>query len=48
VGLVAFLLIPDVALRRVGPDGLARLGGWLHPRRWRRRPESTSGAEEGT
>jgi Ca-activated chloride channel homolog len=47
VGLVAFLLIPDVALRRVGPDGLARLGGWLHPRRWRRRPETTPGAEEG-
>jgi uncharacterized membrane protein len=48
VGLVAFLLIPDVALRRLGPDGFARLGAWLRRPRWRRRPESAAGAEEGT
>jgi uncharacterized membrane protein len=49
VGLVAVLLIPDVALRRLGPDGFARLGGWLVPSRWRRRrPEVAASAEEGT
>jgi Ca-activated chloride channel family protein len=48
VGLVAFLLIPDVALRRLGPDGFARVGGWLNPRRWRRRPEAAAATEEGT
>jgi uncharacterized membrane protein len=48
VALVAFLLIPDVALRRLGPDGFARLGRWLHPRWWRRRPAASAGAEEGT
>jgi Ca-activated chloride channel family protein len=48
VGLVAFLLIPDVALRRLGPDGFARLGGWLSSPRWRRRRETAAGAEEGT
>jgi hypothetical protein len=48
VGLVAVLLIPDVALRRLGPDGFARLGGWLVPPRWRRRRETAAGAQEGT
>jgi uncharacterized membrane protein len=48
VGLVAFLLIPDVALRRLGPGGFARLGGWLRPSRWRRRPEAAAGGEAST
>jgi hypothetical protein len=44
VGLVAVLLIPDVALRRLGPGGFARLSGWLSPlSRWRRRQ---AGGEE--
>jgi uncharacterized membrane protein len=48
VGLVAFLLIPDVALRRLGPGGFARLGGWLLPLQWRRRRETAAGTKEGT
>jgi hypothetical protein len=47
VGLVAFLLIPDVALRRLGPDGFARVGRRLWPSRWRRRREGAAAAEEG-
>jgi hypothetical protein len=47
VGLVAILLIPDVALRRLGPDGFARIVGRLWPSRWRRRPEAGPGTEEG-
>ena len=47
VGLVAFLLIPDVALRRLGPDGFARAGRWFVPSRWRRRREASAGAGEG-
>jgi Ca-activated chloride channel family protein len=47
VGLVAILLIPDVALRRLGPDGFARLSGWLLPLGGRRRREVATG-EEGT
>jgi hypothetical protein len=39
VGLVAVLLIPDVALRRLGPGGFSRLGRWLTPPRWRRGQE---------
>jgi uncharacterized membrane protein len=42
VGLVAFLLIPDVALRRLGPGGFTRLGGWLLPLKWRRRRETAA------
>jgi uncharacterized membrane protein len=48
VGLVALLLIPDVALRRLGPGGFSRLGGWLLPLAWRRRRETAAGTEEGT
>jgi Ca-activated chloride channel homolog len=48
VGLAAVLLIPDVALRRLGPGGFARLGGWLLPLRWRRRREPAAGPQEGT
>jgi hypothetical protein len=47
VGLVALLMIPDVALRRLGPGGLSRLGGWLLPFKWRRRREAAE-TEEGT
>jgi hypothetical protein len=47
VGAVAFLLIPDVALRRLGPGGFARLGGWLMPFSRRRRRATAAGAEEG-
>ena len=48
VGLAAVLLIPDVALRRLGPGGFARLGGWLLPPRWRRRREAAAEPQEGT
>jgi uncharacterized membrane protein len=48
VGLVAVLLIPDVALRRLGPGGFARLGGWFRPPRWRRRRESGATGEAST
>jgi hypothetical protein len=37
VGLVAFMMVPDIALRRLGPGGMARLGGWLS-RKLRRGP----------
>jgi hypothetical protein len=47
VGLVAFLLIPDVALRRLGPGGFSRLGGWLMPFGRRRRPAPAAGTGEG-
>jgi Ca-activated chloride channel family protein len=48
VGLAAFLLIPDVALRRLGPGGFARLGDRLRPSRWRRRREVGVETREGT
>jgi len=48
VGAAAFLLIPDVALRRLGPGGFARLGAALLPLRWRRRRETGSKTQEGT
>jgi hypothetical protein len=32
VGLVAMLMVPDIALRRLGPGTFARLGGWLRHR----------------
>jgi len=48
VGLVAFLLIPDVALRRLGPGGVSRLGGWLSPARWRRRRGAAAAGEANT
>jgi uncharacterized membrane protein len=48
VGLAALLLIPDVALRRLGPGGFARLGGALVPVAWRRRREAAAGTREGT
>jgi uncharacterized membrane protein len=48
VGLAAFLLIPDVALRRLGPGGFARLGAALLPLGWRRRREAGAETREGT
>jgi hypothetical protein len=48
VGLVAFFMIPDVALRRLGPGGFARVGGWLLPFKWRRREATPPTAGEGT
>ena len=47
VGFVALMLVPDIALRRVGPGGLARLSGWLSRRMRRALPASDRG-EEGT
>jgi hypothetical protein len=48
VGAAAFLLIPDVALRRLGPGGFARLGWALLPLKWRRRREAGAKTQEGT
>ncbi len=49
VGLVAVLMVSDVALRRIGPGAFGRLGGWLLPFRWRRRePETADNGGEGT
>jgi hypothetical protein len=48
VGLAAFLLIPDVALRRLGPGGFVRLGAALLPLKWRRRREAAAATQEGT
>jgi Ca-activated chloride channel homolog len=48
VGVAAFLLIPDVALRRLGPGGFARLGAALLPLRRRRRREAGAETQEGT
>src|SRR4030095_13892390 len=48
VGLAAFLLIPDVALRRLGPGGFARLGRALLPLKRRRRRETDAETQEGT
>jgi uncharacterized membrane protein len=36
VGLVAALLVPDIALRRLGPGAFTRLTGWAADRRRRR------------
>jgi hypothetical protein len=48
VGLAAVLLIPDVALRRLGPGGFSRLGGALLRFKWRRRREAGAETQEGT
>jgi hypothetical protein len=37
VGLVALMMVPEIALRRVGPGGLTRMMDWVR-RRIRRRP----------
>jgi hypothetical protein len=46
VGFVALMMVPDIALRRVGPGALSRMKGWIG-RKFRRRaaPERP---EEGT
>ena len=46
VGFVALMIVPDIALRRVGPGGLSRLKGWLS-RSMRRAGPAPQGGEEG-
>src|SRR5213076_3382538 len=38
VGIVALMMVPDIALRRVGPGGLSRMRGWLSRRLRRATP----------
>jgi len=38
VGFVALMMVPDIALRRVGPGGLARMKGWWNRRTRRSTP----------
>jgi uncharacterized membrane protein len=47
VGFVALMMVPDIALRRVGPGGLSRIKGWLS-RRMRRATPAPQRGEEGT
>jgi hypothetical protein len=47
VGFVALMLVPDIALRRVGPGGLSRMTGWMS-RRTRRSTPAPQRGEEGT
>ncbi|HZI82333.1 MAG TPA: hypothetical protein VFF44_00365, partial [Casimicrobiaceae bacterium] len=47
VGFVALMLVPDIALRRVGPGGLSRMTGWISRRKRRSTPAPQRG-EEGT
>jgi len=47
VGFVALMLVPDIALRRVGPGGLSRMKSWLNRKARRRTPAAQPG-EEGT
>lgn len=42
VGLVAAMMVPEIALRRLGAGGVSRLGGWLR----RRRGGAAAGEEE--
>ena len=46
VGFVALMMVPDIALRRVGPGGLARMKGWFS-RRTRRPTAAPQRGEEG-
>jgi len=46
VGIVALMMVPDIALRRVGPGGLSRMRGWLS-RRLRRATPVPERGEEG-
>ena len=46
VGFVALMMVPDIALRRVGPGALARMKGWLS-RRVRRTTPAPQRGEEG-
>jgi hypothetical protein len=45
VGFVALMMVPDIALRRVGPGGLARMKGWLSRRKRRPTPAARRGEE---
>ena len=47
VGFVALMMVPDIALRRLGPGGLLRMKGWLRRKTRRATPASQRG-EEGT
>ena len=47
VGFVALMMVPDIALRRVGPGGLLRMKGWLR-RKTRRATPAPQRGEEGT
>ena len=47
VGFVALMMVPDIALRRVGPGGLLRMKGWLRRKTRRATPPPQRG-EEGT
>jgi hypothetical protein len=38
VGFVALMMVPDIALRRVGPGGLLRMKGWLRRKTRRATP----------
>jgi hypothetical protein len=44
VGLVALLMVPDIALRRLGSGSLARLTGWFAGRRRRDAARREEGA----
>jgi len=48
VGLVALMMVPDIALRRVGPGGLLRMKGWVTRRFQRRATPAPERPEEGT
>ncbi|HEY3097714.1 MAG TPA: VWA domain-containing protein [Methylomirabilota bacterium] len=45
VGFVALMMVPDIALRRVGPGGLSRMKGWLRRSTRRARPAPQRGEE---
>ena len=47
VGFAALMMVPDIALRRVGPGGLLRMKGWLR-RKTRRATPAPQRGEEGT
>jgi hypothetical protein len=49
VGIVALMMVPDIALRRLGPGTFSRLGGWVTRKRRRdATPAATSPPEGGT
>ncbi|HEV8474186.1 MAG TPA: VWA domain-containing protein [Methylomirabilota bacterium] len=48
VGLVALLMVPDIALRRLGPGGLSRMGGWVARKLRRGTTPPSERPEEGT
>ena len=49
VGVVALMMVPDIALRRLGPGTFSRLGGWLTRKKRRgAAPAASPPPEEGT